>query len=128
MKKSTAANDRRRRSGNARTLSARLAGPAWLDGQTAAVVGTVVTVGIAISGMILATNAATRQELQNVRAELSARSEGVRRELLAEIRALDGRLRTVELDVVAIRTALGATASRDADDRQDRPNALAPSP
>ena len=105
--------------------------PAWLDGQTAVVIGTIITVGIAVSGLILATNAATRQEIQRVhaetenvrrdmssainglRTELSEKIDDVRKELLVEIKAVDSRLRAVELDVVAIRTESGLASSRD---------------
>lgn len=118
--------------------------PAWLDGHTAVVIGTIITVGIAISGLILGTTMATRQEMQrlhtetanirrdlgasikdvrtelnarieDVRTELSARIEGVRKELLLEIKAVDNRLRVVEKDVAAIRTALGLTDARERD-------------
>ena len=82
--------------------------PAWLDSRTVALIGTVVTVGLGIAAMIMATASATRTELsmriENVRLELSTRIEDVRKELLAEIKVIEGRLRVVELDVAATRT------------------------
>lgn len=47
-------------------------------------------------------------DIENVRLELSAGIDKVRDELGAEIKGLDTRLRTVEIDVAAIRERLGA--------------------
>ena len=49
-----------------------------------------------------------RAEIDNVRAELSADIDYVRVELGADIKALDKRLRKVEIDVAAIRERLSA--------------------
>ena len=111
--------------------------PYWLDSRTIAVLTTTLTVALAIGALMqtafsrLAQDIAQiRQDLtsmdrglgadiENVRLELSADIENVRLELSAdidkvrdelggEIKGLDTRLRTVEIDVAAIRERLGA--------------------
>ena len=72
----------------------------------------MLTVGVAIAALILASSSATRTEVQNVRTELGARIESVRNELLTEINALEVRVRAVELQVVAIRTTIGLATSQ----------------
>ena len=55
--------------------------PTWLDGQTIAIIGTVLTVG----AMILASTSALRAEMNDLRTELTDRIEDVRTELTARI-------------------------------------------
>ena len=83
--------------------------PKWLSShQTVAIIGTILTVAVAIGTMIFASTSAIRAELRaeiqrvdanmkDMRAELRADIEGVR----AEIKVLDGRLRAVEQTVAA---------------------------
>ena len=102
---------------NARSL------PDWLDGRTIALTTTVVTAALALGTMMQTSHSRlagdihrVRQDLsadiRNVRDELSADIEKVsadvekvRDELGADIAKLDDRLRSVEIDVAAIRTA-----------------------
>ena len=113
---------------NARSL------PDWLDGRTIALTTTVVTAALALGTMMQTSHSRlagdihrVRQDLsadirnvrdelsadiekvsadvEKVRDELSADIEKVRDELGADIAKLDDRLRSVEIDVAAIRTA-----------------------
>ena len=95
---------------NARSL------PDWLDGRTIALTTTVVTAALALGAMMQTSHSRlagdihrVRQDLsadiRNVRDELGADIEKVRDELGADIAKLDDRLRSVEIDVAAIRTA-----------------------
>ena len=106
--------------------------PTWLDGQTIAIIGTVLTVGIGISAMVLASTSAMRSEMnglhariddvreeltakiedvrkeltdkiEDVRTELTAKIEDVRKELGAQIEGLDARVRVVEQSMEATR-------------------------
>lgn len=87
--------------------------PTWLDGQTIAIIGTVLTVG----AMILASTSALRAEMndlrteltdriEDVRTELTARIEDVRKELSTQIAGLDARLRVVEQSMEASRVGV----------------------
>ena len=87
--------------------------PTWLDGQTIAIIGTVLTVG----AMILASTSALRAEMndlrteltdriEDVRTELTARIEDVREELGTQIAGLDARLRVVEQSMEASRVGI----------------------
>ena len=65
--------------------------PRWLDGQTIAMIGTVLRVGIGIGAMVLASTSAMRAEMNrlharidDVRTELIARIDDVRKELGAQ--------------------------------------------
>ena len=109
--------------GNTRSVGVR---PNWLDSRTIAILTTVLTVALALGAMIQTTYSRMGQEfgqlrqevgalrrdlstdIKNVRAELSADIENVRDELGAEIKGLDARLRTVEIDVAAIRERVSA--------------------
>ena len=98
--------------------------PGWLNnGQTVTIVGTTLTVAVAIGAMIFASTSAIRMELRTeiqrldanmtqMRKELSANIDGVREELSADIKGLDGRLRVVEQTVAAISTRLAVTDTR----------------
>lgn len=87
--------------------------PTWLDGQTIAIIGTVLTVG----AMILASTSALRagmndlrteltDRIEDVRIELTARIEDVRKELGTQIAGLDARLRVVEQSMEASRVGV----------------------
>ena len=91
-----------------------LALPAWLNGQTVAIVGTVLTVGVAIAAMVFSSTSSIRDEVKATRVELRT-----------EIKGLDARLRVVEQTVAAIEarvaavrpvTQSGSTADRQEDD------------
>ena len=93
--------------------AARRSLPTWLDGQTIAIIGTVLTVGVGIGAMILASTSALRAEMNglharidDVRTELLTRIDDVRKELSAQIRGLDARLRVVEQSMQAIQGGL----------------------
>ena len=95
--------------------------PPWLDGQTIAIIRTVLTVGIGIGAMVLASTSAMRSEMNglhtridsvrqelttkidDVRKELTGKIEGVRKELGAQIAGLDARVRVVEQSMEATR-------------------------
>ena len=87
--------------------------PTWLDGQTIAIIGTVLTVG----AMNLASTSALRAEMNDLRTELTERIEDVRKELTvkiedvrkelgAQIAGLDARLRVVEQSMEASRVGV----------------------
>ena len=109
--------------------------PTWLDGQTIAIIGTVLTVGIGIGAMVLASTSAMRAEtdrlhariddvhreltakiedvrkeltakIEDVRKELTAKIEDVRKELGAQIAGLDARVRVVEQSMEATRVGV----------------------
>lgn len=87
--------------------------PPWLDGQTIAIIGTVLTVGIGIGAMVLASTSAMRAEMNglhtsidDVRKELTDKIEGVRKELGAQIAGLDARVRVVEQSMEATRVGV----------------------
>lgn len=114
-----------------------MAPPAWLNGQTMAIVSTVLTVGVGIGAMVFAATSSLRGEIGDVRGEignvrgeigdvrsqvdalatrledtrksLSAQIEATRVELRAEIRGLDARLRVVERTVAGIQGRLAVT-------------------
>ena len=95
--------------------------PTWLDGQTIAIIGAVLTVGIGIGAMVLASTSAMRAEMNglhariddvrkelttkidDVRKELTGKIEGVRTQLGAQIAGLDARVRVVEQSMEATR-------------------------
>ena len=107
------------------------------NGQTVAIIGTTLTVAVAIGAMIFASTSAIRTELraeiqrvdanmkdmreelsgdmEGLREELRADIEGVREELgadiegvRAEIKGLDGRLRVVEQTMAAVNARVTA--------------------
>ena len=75
-----------------------LALPAWLNGQTVAIVGTVLTVGVGIGGMVFASTSSIRGEIKAARAESRT-----------DIQGLDARLRVVEQAVAAIQGRLAVS-------------------
>ena len=106
--------------------------PTWLNGETIAIVSTVLTVGVGIGAMVFASTSSIRGEVSSVRGEvdglatkleethrsLAARINATRLELSDEIEAtrlelsdkiekLDARLRVVENDVAGIQAGLG---------------------
>lgn len=87
--------------------------PPWLDGQTIAIICTVLTVGVGIGAMVLASTSAMRAEMNglhtridDVRKELTGKIEGVRKELGAQIAGLDARVRVVEQSMEATRVGV----------------------
>ncbi len=96
--------------------------PTWIDDQTIAIIGTVLTVGIGIGAMVLASTSAMRAEMNrlhariddvrteliaridDVRKELTVKMEDVRKELGAQIDGLAVRLRVVEQSMEATRS------------------------
>ena len=104
--------------------------PAWLDGQTIAIIGTVLTVTIGISAMMLVSTAGIRTEIGGLRTEISGirtemdrqisglRTEmgrqisGLRKELTGQLKDLDGRMRTVEQTVVTIQSSVDGLGIR----------------
>ena len=87
--------------------------PAWLSGQTIAIVSTVLTVGVGIGAMVFASTSSIRGEvaglagkIEETHKSLSAEIKGVRAELKADIGGLDARLRVVEQDVAVIKDRL----------------------
>lgn len=100
--------------------------PTWLDSRTVAIMTTMLTIAVALGAMVQTAHSGLRNdidqlrqdmtgmggelraEIDNVRAELSADIDNVRVELSADIKALDTRLRNVEIDVAAIRERLSA--------------------
>ena len=103
-----------------RTLSL----PSWLDGRTIA----VLTGLVSIAAMVQTSHSRLsddihrlRDEMHGMRTELrqELRGEiaGLRHELTAKIEKLDDRLRTVEIDVAAIRTHLIGFDVRTHDDQ-----------
>ena len=110
-----------------------LAPPAWLNGQTIAIVSTVLTVGVGIGAMVFSATSSIRGEVSDIRGEvdgLAAKLEDTHKSLTAEIRAtrlelreeiratrselrdeikgLDARVRVVEQTVAGIEGRLSA--------------------
>ena len=96
--------------------------PAWLDGQTIAIVGTVLTVAVGISAMILVSTVGLRTEAGGIRTEIGGirtEIEGLRTQmndmhkgLTGRLDALDERVRNVEQTVVAIQSGVNRLAER----------------
>ena len=98
--------------------------PAWLDGRTIALLTTMVTLGAMmqtahsrlasdidqvrheLSADIEKVRDELSADIEKIRGELSADIEKVRGELSADMAKLDDRLRSVEIDVAAIRAAM----------------------
>lgn len=93
------------RSGNNRSFGVL---PSWLDSRTIAILTTLLTVGLALGAMMQTTYSRMGQEFGQLRQELRQDIKSLRDELGAEIKGLDTRLRTVEIDVAAIRERLTA--------------------
>ena len=105
--------------GNTRSIGVL---PNWLDSRTIAILTAILTVALALGAMVQSGYARMgqefgqlrqefgqlRQEFGQLRQELRQDIKNVRDELGAEIKGLDTRLRTVEIDVAAIRERLGA--------------------
>lgn len=111
--------------------------PNWLNGQTFAIIGTVLTVGVGIGAMVLASTSAMRAEtnslharIDHVREELTDKIEDVRKELGAQIAGLDTRLRVVEQSMEVTRVGVAdlqirvrglETHARQSAEAADRP-------
>lgn len=76
--------------------------PSWLNGPTAAIIGTVFTVGVAVAGMDMASTSALRAEMRDMRKDI----EKVRTDLDARMTVLETRLRHVETGVAVIQESL----------------------
>ena len=74
----------------------------WLDGRTLAILGALLTLG----AMMQTSHSRLAAGIEKVRDDLGADIEKVRDDLSADIRSVDDRLRAVEIDVAAIRTAV----------------------
>ena len=59
--------------------------PEWLDSRTIALIGTMLTVGLGIAALVLASSSATNSRIENMDANLSSRIEDLRKELGARI-------------------------------------------
>ena len=88
--------------------------PGWLNGQTVAIGGAVLTVGLGIGAMVFSSSSSIRGEVKATRLELRT-----------EIKGLDVRSRVVEQAVAAIQapvavvhpvTRRASRADREADD------------
>ena len=75
--------------------------PAWLDGQTIAIIGTVLTVAVGISAMILVSTVGIRTQMNDMHKGLTGRLD-----------AVDERVRNVEQTVVAIQSSVNRLAER----------------
>ena len=93
--------------------------PAWLDGQTVAIIGAFFTGGVGIAALVLATTSALRTDFktdiavlrEEVKSDIGELREEVKSdtgELREDIKGIDARLRLVEIDVAAIRATLAA--------------------
>lgn len=83
----------------------RLVLPTWLDGRTIALLTTIVTAALTLATMMQAAQSNLAHRIDEVRRDLRDDIEKVRDELSGDIAKLDDRLRAVEIDVAAIRTA-----------------------
>ena len=98
--------------GNTRSIGVL---PNWLDSRTIAIMTTLLTVALALGAMMQTTYSRMGQEFGQLRLEFGQLRQELRQdiknlrdELGAEIKGLDTRLRTVEIDVAAIRERLSA--------------------
>ena len=97
--------------------------PAWLEPQTVAILGTLLTVGIGVGALVQTSFSDLRDEFAGLRGEfthlrgeftglrgeftgLRHEMKEMRQELNAKIGKLDDRLRAVEIDVAAIRVSV----------------------
>ncbi len=87
---------------------ARFTLPAWLEPQTVAILGTLLTVGIGVGALVQTSYAGLRDEFTGLRDEMKE----MRQELNAKIGKLDDRLRAVEIDVAAIRVSVPGLDAR----------------
>ena len=97
--------------------------PNWLDGRTIAVMTTTITAALALGTMVQTAHSSLRNDIQNVRTELSDDIQNVRTELsdnIQNVRAdlsddinkLDDRLRSVEVGIATIQTAMAGSETR----------------
>ena len=96
--------------------------PDWLDGRTVAVLTVVVTVGLTLGTMLQTMHARLDAKIDNLRGEVGTDIESLRGELSDDIDELDDRVRSLEIDVAAIRTAVTGldTRPRPAEEREPR--------
>lgn len=94
--------------------------PAFLNGQTVAIIGTVLTVAVGIGTMVFASTSAIRTELHAEIHKVNATMERMRQDLSADINRLRSdlgadidRLRSdLGADIDRVRTDLGADIDR----------------
>ena len=84
----------------------RLVLPTWHDGRTIALLTTIVTVALTLGTMMQAAQSNLAHRIDEVRRDLRGDIDKVRVELSSDIAGLDDRLRSVEIDVAAIRAAM----------------------
>ena len=82
--------------------------PTWLDGRTIAMLTATITVALTLGTMIQTSHARLGGEIGQLRQDVNE----LRRELGNDIDRLDDRLRSVEVDVAAIRTAVVGLETR----------------
>ena len=80
--------------------------PTWLDGRTIAMLTATITVALTLGTMIQTSHARLGGEIGQLRQDMRQDMNELRRELGNDIDRLDDRLRSVEIDVAAIRTAV----------------------
>ena len=86
--------------------------PAWLDGQTIAIIGAVLTVAVGISAMILVSTVGIRAEMGTQISGLRTEVHSMHKVLTDRLEALDGRLRNVEQTVAEIRSSVDGLEKR----------------
>ena len=88
--------------------------PAWLNGQTIAIVGTVLTVGVGIGAMVFASTSGIRGEISGIRGEvdgLATKLEETRKSLSAEIRGVRSEL-SAEIKATRLELSANIKATR----------------
>lgn len=114
-----------------KNTEARGAGlPAWLDGQTVAIISTLLTVAVSVATITLVSAAGVRTEIGGLREEMSREIGGLRtamraeigslrtemkdmrKELNAQLNALDVRLRALEQTVTVIKHSVANLEAR----------------
>ena len=94
------------------THEGRLVLPSWLDGRTIALLTTIVTAALTLGTMMQAGQSHLANRIDEVRRDLRSDIDKVRVVLSSDIDGLDDRLRSVEIDVAAIRAAMTGLDAR----------------
>lgn len=94
------------------THEGRLVLPTWLDGRTIALLTTIVTAALTLGTMMHAGQSNLANRIDEVRRDLRSDLDKVRAGLSSDIAGLDDRLRSVEIDVAAIRAAMSGLDAR----------------
>ena len=90
--------------------------PAWLDGRTVALIGTVCTVGLGVAATNLASVSALRSDMNARFNGVNDRIVAVETSVNARIDGLDSRLRAVEVGIAEIRGHLSLHGPYTAED------------